>query len=110
MALTAAAAVTTRVRLLSDIVILPLRSVGLAAKESLSVHRISGGRLSFGVGIGGHGAEDYDGSSVVAHGRPGAALRAADDRPAPGLGGRAPGGGGLPAIGPLDWGPRGRPS
>ena len=69
VALTAAAAVTTRVRLLSNIVILPLRSVGLAAKESLSVHRISGGRLSFGVGIGGHGAEDYDLTAAPMAGR-----------------------------------------
>jgi alkanesulfonate monooxygenase SsuD/methylene tetrahydromethanopterin reductase-like flavin-dependent oxidoreductase (luciferase family) len=59
VALSAAAAVTTRVQLLSSIVILPLRSVGLAAKESLSVHRLSGGRLSFGVGLGGHDREDY---------------------------------------------------
>jgi alkanesulfonate monooxygenase SsuD/methylene tetrahydromethanopterin reductase-like flavin-dependent oxidoreductase (luciferase family) len=59
VALSAAAAVTTRPRLLSNIVILPLRSVGLAAKESLSVHRLSGGRLSFGVGLGGHDREDY---------------------------------------------------
>ncbi len=60
VALTAAAAVTTRVQLLSTIVILPLRSVGLAAKETLSIHRLSGGRLSFGVGLGGHDREDFE--------------------------------------------------
>lgn len=59
VALSAAAAVTTRVQLVSSVVILPLRSVGLAAKESLSVHRLSGGRLSFGVGLGGHDREDF---------------------------------------------------
>jgi alkanesulfonate monooxygenase SsuD/methylene tetrahydromethanopterin reductase-like flavin-dependent oxidoreductase (luciferase family) len=59
VALSAAAAVTTRPRLLSNIVILPARPVGLVAKESLSIHRLSGGRLSFGVGLGGHGLEDY---------------------------------------------------
>src|SRR3954471_14767964 len=69
VALSAAASVTTRVGLLSNIVILPLRSVGLAAKESLSVHRISGGRLSFGVGIGGHGREDYDQADAPYAGR-----------------------------------------
>ena len=51
---------TMSIFILSSIVILPLRSVGLAAKESLSVHRLSGGRLSFGVGLGGHDREDYE--------------------------------------------------
>ena len=69
VALSAAASVTTRVGLLSNIVILPLRSVGLAAKESLSVHRLSGGRLSFGVGLGGHGREDYDQAGAPYEGR-----------------------------------------
>jgi alkanesulfonate monooxygenase SsuD/methylene tetrahydromethanopterin reductase-like flavin-dependent oxidoreductase (luciferase family) len=59
VALSAAASVTTRVRLLSHIVILPLRSVGLAAKQSLSLQRLSGGRLSLGVGLGPR-QEDYD--------------------------------------------------
>ena len=68
VALSAAAAVTTRIRLLSHVVILPLRSTGMAAKQSLSVHRLSGGRLSFGVGIGPR-QEDYDLASVPFAGR-----------------------------------------
>ena len=68
VALSGAAAVTRRIRLLSHVVILPLRSTGMAAKQSLSVHRLSGGRLSFGVGIGPR-QEDYDLVSVPFAGR-----------------------------------------
>jgi alkanesulfonate monooxygenase SsuD/methylene tetrahydromethanopterin reductase-like flavin-dependent oxidoreductase (luciferase family) len=59
VALAAAAAVTERVRLLSHICILPLRYPAMAAKQALSVHRLSGGRLSFGTGMGPR-REDYD--------------------------------------------------
>jgi alkanesulfonate monooxygenase SsuD/methylene tetrahydromethanopterin reductase-like flavin-dependent oxidoreductase (luciferase family) len=59
VSLTAAAAVTTRVRLLSNIVILPIHPIGLLAKTTLSLDRFSKGRLSFGVGIGAP-VYDYD--------------------------------------------------
>ena len=59
VSLTAAAAVTTRVRLLSNIVILPIHPVGVLAKQTLSLDRFSGGRLSFGVGVGAP-VYDYD--------------------------------------------------
>lgn len=68
VALAAAAAVTSRVRLLSHVCILPLRTVGLAAKQSLSVQRLSGGRFSFGVGMGPR-REDYDLAEVPFEGR-----------------------------------------
>jgi alkanesulfonate monooxygenase SsuD/methylene tetrahydromethanopterin reductase-like flavin-dependent oxidoreductase (luciferase family) len=79
VALSGAAAVTRRVQLVSSIVILPLRSVGLAAKESLSVHRLSGGRLSFGVGLGGHDREDYEVAGAPWEGRVGRFERALVD-------------------------------
>jgi alkanesulfonate monooxygenase SsuD/methylene tetrahydromethanopterin reductase-like flavin-dependent oxidoreductase (luciferase family) len=59
VSLTAAAAVTTRVRLLSNIVILPIHPIGLLAKASLSLDALSNGRLSLGVGIGAP-VYDYD--------------------------------------------------
>ena len=57
VSLTAAAAVTTRIRLLSNIVILPVHPVGVLAKQALSLDAFSNGRLSLGVGIG---APEYE--------------------------------------------------
>jgi alkanesulfonate monooxygenase SsuD/methylene tetrahydromethanopterin reductase-like flavin-dependent oxidoreductase (luciferase family) len=56
--LAAAAAITERVRLWTDIVTLPLRSAVLFAKEVASVDVLSGGRLTLSVGIGAHD-EDF---------------------------------------------------
>jgi alkanesulfonate monooxygenase SsuD/methylene tetrahydromethanopterin reductase-like flavin-dependent oxidoreductase (luciferase family) len=52
VSLTAAAAVTTRVRLLSNVVILPIHPVGVLAKQALSLDALSGGRFVLGVGEG----------------------------------------------------------
>src|SRR4051794_12116536 len=52
-ALSAAAAVTTRVRLLSAITLLPLYPAALAAKLVASLDHLSDGRFDFGVGVGG---------------------------------------------------------
>ena len=49
----AAAAVTSRVRLMTSILLAPLRSGAMLAKQAASVDAISGGRLSLGLGIGG---------------------------------------------------------
>lgn len=49
----AAAAVTNRVRLMTSILLAPLRSGAMLAKQAASVDAISGGRLSLGLGIGG---------------------------------------------------------
>jgi alkanesulfonate monooxygenase SsuD/methylene tetrahydromethanopterin reductase-like flavin-dependent oxidoreductase (luciferase family) len=59
VALTAAAAVTSRIRLLSNVVILPLHPIGTLAKQTLSLDDFSGGRLSFGAGLG-TPLDDYD--------------------------------------------------
>ena len=58
IALGAAAAVTERVRLMTSILLAPLRGTALLAKQAASVDAISGGRLSLGLGIGGR-PDDY---------------------------------------------------
>ncbi len=58
--LAAAAAVTTRVRLVTSILIAPFRGNGtLLAKQLASVDSISGGRLTVGIAVGGR-QDDYD--------------------------------------------------
>ena len=50
--LAAAAAVTDRVRLMSTILIAPLRGTGVLAKQSTTIDALSGGRLTLGLGVG----------------------------------------------------------
>ena len=57
-ALTAAAAVTQRVRLLTAVLLAPLRNGGILAKHAASVDAISGGRLTLGLAVGGR-EDDY---------------------------------------------------
>lgn len=57
--LSAAAAVTERVRIASTIVVLPMHSEVWVAKQSATLDVISGGRYTLGVGVGGR-SEDYD--------------------------------------------------
>jgi len=59
LALTAAAAVTSRIRLLSNVIILPIHPPGVVAKQALSLDDFSGGRFSLGVGLG-TPLDDYD--------------------------------------------------
>ncbi|HEX4725007.1 MAG TPA: LLM class flavin-dependent oxidoreductase [Pseudonocardiaceae bacterium] len=58
VALGAAAAVTSRVRLATMISIGPLRSPAVLAKQASSVHLVAGGRLTLGLGIGAR-LDDY---------------------------------------------------
>ena len=51
--LAAAAVATQRIGLLSALTVLPLYPIGLAAKMAVTVDRLSGGRFSLGVGVGG---------------------------------------------------------
>ena len=56
--LSAAAAVTERVRIMSTIVVLPMHSEVWVAKQSATLDVVSGGRYTLGVGVGGR-EEDY---------------------------------------------------
>jgi alkanesulfonate monooxygenase SsuD/methylene tetrahydromethanopterin reductase-like flavin-dependent oxidoreductase (luciferase family) len=62
-ALAAASAVTSNIQLVTMIVISPLRNTALLARQSLSVHALSGGRLSLGVAVGAR-KDDYDTAGV----------------------------------------------
>jgi alkanesulfonate monooxygenase SsuD/methylene tetrahydromethanopterin reductase-like flavin-dependent oxidoreductase (luciferase family) len=69
VALGAAATVTERIRLTTDILIAPYRlNAALLAKQAATVHHLSGGRLELGVGIGAR-ADDYEASGVPTKGR-----------------------------------------
>jgi alkanesulfonate monooxygenase SsuD/methylene tetrahydromethanopterin reductase-like flavin-dependent oxidoreductase (luciferase family) len=64
IALAAAAAVTERVRLVTDILIAPLRTnTALFAKQTATLDSLSGGRLELGLAVGGR-PDDFEVSGV----------------------------------------------
>ncbi len=68
-ALAAAAAVTERIGLCTSVLLGPLRpNAAELAKRALSLHALSGGRFTLGIGIGGR-ADDYEVSGIEMSGR-----------------------------------------
>jgi len=64
VALAAAAAVTERIGLTTSVLLGPLRGNAAAiAKQALSVHALSGGRLTLGIGLGGRD-DDYETAGI----------------------------------------------
>jgi alkanesulfonate monooxygenase SsuD/methylene tetrahydromethanopterin reductase-like flavin-dependent oxidoreductase (luciferase family) len=68
ISLAAAAAVTERIRLTTDILIGPLRQNAHLAKQAATVDHLSGGRLVLGLAVGGR-EDDYELSGVDFHKR-----------------------------------------
>ncbi|HYB17881.1 MAG TPA: LLM class flavin-dependent oxidoreductase [Streptosporangiaceae bacterium] len=69
IALSAAAAVTSRIRLTTSVLLAPLYSnAALLAKQAASLDRLSGGRLVLGLGLGGR-EDDFIASGLSMQGR-----------------------------------------
>ena len=69
IALSAAAAVTSRIRLTTSVLLAPLyTNSALLAKQAASLDRLSGGRLVLGLGLGGRD-DDFAASGVSTQGR-----------------------------------------
>src|SRR5205085_490781 len=69
IALAAAASVTERIRLLTDILIVPYRAnAALLAKQAATIDHLSKGRLTLGLAVGGR-EDDYEHSGVDFHRR-----------------------------------------
>lgn len=69
VALAAAAAVTSRIRLTTSVLLAPLYpNAALLAKQAASLDRLSGGRLVLGLGLGGR-EDDYAASGLEVTGR-----------------------------------------
>jgi len=64
VSLSAAAAVTSRIQLMSSMTLLPLYPAGLAAKMASALDNLSGGRLLLGVGVGGENPREFDACGV----------------------------------------------
>ncbi|MEW6301744.1 MAG: LLM class flavin-dependent oxidoreductase [Thermodesulfobacteriota bacterium] len=64
IALSVAAGVTRRIKLLSSVVLLPLYPAALAAKMGAVLDVASGGRYHFGVGIGGEFPKEFEACGV----------------------------------------------
>jgi alkanesulfonate monooxygenase SsuD/methylene tetrahydromethanopterin reductase-like flavin-dependent oxidoreductase (luciferase family) len=63
VALAAVAGATSRIRVQTEVLLAPLRDAGLLAKQSATLDRVSGGRFTLGIGLGGR-ADDYAAAGV----------------------------------------------
>jgi alkanesulfonate monooxygenase SsuD/methylene tetrahydromethanopterin reductase-like flavin-dependent oxidoreductase (luciferase family) len=63
VALAAVAGATVRIRVQTEVLLAPLRDAGLLAKQCATLDRMSGGRFTLGVGLGGR-ADDYAAAGV----------------------------------------------
>jgi alkanesulfonate monooxygenase SsuD/methylene tetrahydromethanopterin reductase-like flavin-dependent oxidoreductase (luciferase family) len=68
IALTAAAVVTERIELMTNVLIGPVRRTALLAKEAATLDHLSGGRLTLGIGLGGRD-DDFAAAGVPTAGR-----------------------------------------
>jgi alkanesulfonate monooxygenase SsuD/methylene tetrahydromethanopterin reductase-like flavin-dependent oxidoreductase (luciferase family) len=66
--LAAAAAVTDRVRLMTTVLISPLRGAGVLAKQAATIDALSGGRFTLGMGVGGR-EDDFKAAPASFHDR-----------------------------------------
>ncbi len=66
--LAAAAGVTQRIRLMTTVLIAPLRNAGILAKQAATIDALSNGRLTLGLGVGGR-EDDFLAAPVSMKGR-----------------------------------------